>query len=158
MTIECKVNGHTYTTSPLYFEEFTKLGYISEEKIYPLLICFLACIRDNFQDLEMFHALYKASKDVFNREDLKYISNLVLNREHLLIDGKKLDQADWEKHWQKAGFVEYRIVVIKFIEANLGNFTSLSALLPEELTTAIRNYIERTYSILFAGQKLHDLK
>lgn len=158
MTIECKVNGHTYTTSPLYFEEFTKLGYISEEKIYPLFICFLACIRDNFRDIEMFHALYKASKDIFNREDLKYISNLVLNREHLLIDGKKLDQADWEKHWQKVGFVEYRIVIIKFIEANLGNFTSLSALIPEEWTTAIRNYVERTYSTLFAGQKLHDLK
>ena len=158
MTIECKVNGHTYTTSHLYFEEFTKLGYISEEKIYPLLICFLACIRDNFQDLEMFHALYKASKDIFNREDLKYISELVLNREHLLIDGKKLDKAEWEKHWQKVGFVEYRIVIIKFIEANLGNFTSLSALLPKEWTIVIRNYLEKTYSILFASQSRRNMK
>ncbi len=148
MTIECKINGHTYTTRPLYFEEFTTLGFISEEKLYPLLICLMACIKDNFEDKELFFALYKASKDIFNREDLKYISNLVLNREHLMVDGKKLDKAGWEKHWQEVGFVEYRIVVIKFIEANLGNFTSLSTLFPQGWTTTIKNYIRKIFSLL----------
>ena len=128
--IECKINGHTYATAPLYFEDFTTLGFIAEEKIIPLLTCLLACVANNLTDAELLKALYNSCKDVFNHEDLKYISNLVLNKEHLLINGKKPDCAEWEKHWQSVGFIDYKIVVIKFIKANLGNFTSLSALLP----------------------------
>ena len=33
--IECTVNGHKYETSPLYFEDFTTLGFMTEEKVYP---------------------------------------------------------------------------------------------------------------------------
>lgn len=131
-TIECEVNGHKYETLQLYFEDFTKLGYMTEEKIYPFLVCLSACITANLTDAELLNSLYKSCKDIFNKEDLQFISQLVLNKEHLLIDGKKPDNAEWEKHWQSVGFTDYRVVVIKFIKANLGNFTSLSTLFPKE--------------------------
>ena len=155
--IECKINGHTYATEPLYFEDFTTLGFIAEEKIVPLLVCLFACIANNLTDAELLKALYNSCKDVFNREDLKYISNLVLNKEHLIIDGKKPDYAEWEKHWQSAGFIEYKTVVIKFIEANLGNFTSLSALLPERAKN-IENCLKEKLSSLLNIPKNQSAK
>lgn len=140
--IRCEVGGHEYTTEPLYYNDFTKLGYISEEKIYPFLTCCFACIANNLADGELLKALYTSCKDIFNREDLKVLSELALNREHLRIDGKQLDNAEWEKHWQTVGFADYRVVCFKFIKANLGNFTNLSALLPEGALDKLKSQIE----------------
>ncbi len=132
--IKCNIGGHEYTTAPLYFEDFTKLGFILEEKIFPYMTCLLACLGNNMCDADFMKALYTSGKDVFNRDDLNSIANLVINREHMMIDGKKPDNAEWEKHWQSVGFIDYRILVVKLIEANLGNFSSLSALIPKEWT------------------------
>lgn len=149
MSIECYINGHKYETEPLYFEDFTTLGFMTEEKIYPFLTCLTACIANNLSDSELLKALYTSCKDIFNREDLKFISNLVMNKEHLRIDEKKLDNLDWEKHWQSVGFMDYRIVVFNFMRQNLGNFSSLSALLPTEWTKNIKTQLEKKLSMLF---------
>ena len=149
--IECTVNGHKYATAPLYFEDFTSLGFITEEKAYPFITCLTACIANNLSDAELLKALYASCKDIFNREDLKYISNLVLNREHMTIDGKKPDAAQWERHWQKVGFVDYRVVVFHFIRQNLGNFSSLSALLPDGWTQKVQKQLEKKLSKLFTN-------
>ena len=149
--IECTVNGHKYATAPLYFEDFTTLGFITEEKVYPFLTCLTACIANNLSDSELLKALYTSCKDIFNRDDLKFISNLVLNREHMTIDGKKPDQLQWEKHWQTVGFIDYRVVVFNFMRQNLGNFSSLSALLPDEWTKEIKNQLEKKLSTLFTN-------
>lgn len=158
MTIECKVNGHTYSTAPLYFEDFTTLGFIVEEKLFPFMACLTTCMANNLTDAQLLTALYKACKDIFNREDLKFISNLVMNKEHLLLDGKKLDKLEWEKHWQKVGFVEYRVVVTNFIKENLGNFTSLSALIPKEWTQALLNTLNKRLSEMSTKIKEQSLK
>lgn len=147
--IKCTVNGHEYKTEPLYFEDFTTLGFITEEKVYPFLTCLTACIANDLSDAELLKALYTSCKDIFNREDLKFISNLVLNKEHMLIDGKKPDNLEWEQHWQKVGFTDYRVVVFHFIRQNLGNFSSLSALLPNEWTKKIQAQLEKKLSTLF---------
>lgn len=149
--IECTVNGHKYETSPLYFEDFTTLGFMTEEKVYPFLTCLTACIANNLSDAELLKALYVSCKDIFNREDLKFISNFVLNREHMTIDGKKPDQAAWEKHWQEVGFMDYRVVVFHFMRQNLGNFSSLSALLQDGWTDKMKQQIEKKLSILFTN-------
>lgn len=151
MTIECTVNGYKYETEPLYFEDFTALGFLTEEKVYPFLTCLTACIANNLSDSELLKALYTSCKDIFNREDLKFISNLVLNREHMRINGKKPDNAEWEKHWQSAGFMDYRLVVLNFMKANLGNFSSLSALLPQERTEEIFKQLAQKLSSLFTN-------
>jgi len=147
--IKCTVSGHEYMTEPLYFDDFTKLGYISEEKIYPFLTCCFACIANDLADGELLKALYTSCKDIFNREDLKFISELALNREHLRVDGKQLDNAEWEKHWQDVGFADYRVVCFNFIKANLGNFSSLSALLPEGAIDKIKTQVEKKLLTLF---------
>ena len=154
--LKCNVGGHEYATLPLYFEDFTTLGFITEEKIYPFLTCLTACLANNLTDSELLKALYQACKDIFNREDLKFISNLVLNKEHLTIDGKKPDFADWEKHWQKVGFMDYRLVVLNFIKDNLGNFSSLSALFPTEWTENIISRLEEKCSTLFTNLNLQQ--
>ncbi len=151
MTLECIVGGHKYETEPLYFEEFTTLGFIAEEKVYPFLTCLLACVANDLSDSELLKALYNSCKDVFNREELKFISNLALNREHLRIDGKKLDSLEWEIHWQEVGFVDYRVVCFNFIRMNLGNFTSLSALFPTEWTQALISRVESKLLMLFTS-------
>ena len=152
--IECDVNGHKYQTQQLYFEKFTQLGYITEEKIYPFLVCLTACMNANLTDAELLNSLYKSCKDIFNKEDLHFISELVLNREHLMIDGKRPDKAEWEKHWQSVGFTDYRVVVVKFIKANLGNFTSLSALFPKEWATKTMLLISERLSKLLTSLNL----
>ena len=149
MTLECNVGGHKYETEPLYFEEFTTLGFMAEEKVYPFLTCLVACMANDLSDSELLKALYTSCKDIFNREDLKFISNLALNREHLRIDGKKPDTLEWEKHWQKVGFAHYRVVCFNFIRMNLGNFSSLSALLPTEWTQNFVSRLENKLSMLF---------
>ncbi len=151
MTIECTVGGHKYETEPLYFEEFTTLGFLTEEKIYPFLTCLVACMANDLSDNELLKALYTSCKDIFNREDLKFISNLALNREHLRIDGKKPDNLEWEKHWQKVGFADYRVVCFNFIRMNLGNFSSLSALLPTEWTQSFISRLQDKLSMLFVN-------
>ena len=120
-----------------------------EEKFFPLIACIIACCANQLEDGEILKALYSASKDVFKRDDLKYVSNLVLNKEHLIVNGKILDEAEWLKHWQSVGFIEYHTVVFEFIKANLGNFTNLSALIPKEWTTEDGNVIRQKLLDLF---------
>lgn len=151
MNIECTVNGHKYETESLYFEDFTALGFMTEEKVYPFLTCLTACIANNLSDSELLKALYNSCKDIFNREDLKFISNLALNKEHLRVDGKRLDAVEWEKHWQTVGFMDYRVVCFNFIRQNLGNFSSLSALLPTGWTENIKKQLENKLSVLFTN-------
>ena len=124
---------------------------MTEEKVYPFLTSLTACIANNLTDSELLKALYTSCKDIFNRDDLKFISNLVLNREHMTIDGKKPDQVQWEKHWQSVGFMDYRVVVLNFMRQNLGNFSSLSALLPDGWTKEVKKQLEKKLSALFVN-------
>ena len=149
--IECTVNGHKYQTAKLLTEDFLNLGAMLEEKVFPSFTCFMACIANDLSDAELLKALYMSCKDVFNREDMKFISKLVLNKDALLIDGKKLDEAEFNLHWQKVGYCDYRVVIIHFIKGNLGNFTSLSQLLPDGATEKIKSQIEKKLLTLFTN-------
>ena len=149
--IECTVNGHKYQTAKLLTEDFLNLGAMLEEKVFPFFTCFMACIANDLSAAELLKALYMSCKDVFNREDMKFISKLVLNKDALLIDGKKLDEADFNLHWQKVGYCDYRVVIIHFIKGNLGNFTSLSQLLPDGATEKIKSQIEKKLLTLFTN-------
>ena len=149
--IECTVNGHKYQTAKLLTEDFLNLGAMLEEKVFPFFTCFMACIANDLSDAELLKALYMSCKNVFNREDMKFISKLVLNKDALLIDGKKLDEAEFNLHWQKVGYCDYRVVIIHFIKGNLGNFTSLSQLLPDGATEKIKSQIEKKLLTLFTN-------
>ena len=149
--IECTVNGHKYQTAKLLTEDFLNLGAMLEEKVFPFFTCFMACIANDLSDAELLKALYMSCKDVLNREDMKFISKLVLNKDALLIDGKKLDEAEFNLHWQKVGYCDYRVVIIHFIKGNLGNFTSLSQLLPDGATEKIKSQIEKKLLTLFTN-------
>ena len=149
--IECTVNGHKYQTAKLLTEDFLNLGAMLEEKVFPFFTCFMACIANDLSDAELLKALYMSCKDVFNREDMKFISKLVLNKDALLIDGKKLDEAEFNLHWQKVGYCDYRVVIIHFIKGNLGNFTSLSQLLQDGATEKIKSQIEKKLLTLFTN-------
>ena len=149
--IECTVNGHKYQTAKLLTEDFLNLGAMLEDKVFPFFTCFMACIANDLSDAELLKALYMSCKDVFNREDMKFISKLVLNKDALLIDGKKLDEAEFNLHWQKVGYCDYRVVIIHFIKGNLGNFTSLSQLLPDGATEKIKSQIEKKLLTLFTN-------
>ena len=155
MKISCEVNGHKYVTEKLYFKDFLTIGFLIEEKIGPFIDCFTACIGNNLSDSELLKALYSSCKDILNREDMSFICDLVINREHLTIDGKKLDNADWEKFWQEVGFFDYQAVSLKFLGENLGNFTQLSALLPPKAADLLAGRLENKFSIL--STVLNDL-
>ena len=149
--IEVTLNGHKYQTAKLLFEDFTNLGAMLEEKVFPFFTCFIACIANNLSDAELLKALYTSCKDVFNRDDMKFISKLVLNKDTLTVDGKKLDEAEFNLHWQKVGYADYRVVIINFIKGNLGNFTSLLQLLPDGATEKIKSSIEAKLLTLFTN-------
>ena len=149
--IECNVGGHKYQTAKLLFEDFTNLGAMLEEKVFPFFTCFMACIANDLSDAELLKALYTSCKDVFNREDMKFISKLVLNKDTFMVDGKKLDEAEFNLHWQKVGYADYRVVIVNFIKGNLGNFTNLSQLLPDGATEKIKSQIEKKLLTLFTN-------
>ena len=149
--IEVTLNGHKYQTAKLLFEDFTNLGAMLEEKLFPFFTCFMACIANNLSDAELLKALYTSCKDVFNRDDMKFIYKLVLNKDTLTVDGKKLDEAEFNLHWQKVGYADYRVVIINFIKGNLGNFTSLLQLLPDGATEKIKSSIEAKLLTLFTN-------
>lgn len=140
--ITVEINSHTYKTVKLNYEDFKKLGYLSEEKLYPFITCLFACLGNNLSDSELLKALYSSCKDIFKREDLDFITELVLNRDFMTIDGKKPDNAEWELHWQSVGFCDLRVLVFKLAKENLGNFTSLSALLPNGWTKAVEEQVK----------------
>ena len=48
--IEVTLNGHKYQTAKLLFEDFTNLGAMLEEKVFPFFTCFMACIANNLSD------------------------------------------------------------------------------------------------------------
>jgi hypothetical protein len=149
--IKCTVGNHEYQTAKLLFEDFVNLGSTLEEKVFPFFTCLTACIANNLSDAELLKALYTACKDVFNKEDMKFISNLVLNKDALLIDGKKLDQVEFNLHWNKVGYADYRVVILHFIRGNLGNFTSLSDLLPAGTTDKIKAQLQKKLLTLFTN-------
>lgn len=140
--IECTVNGHKYKTEKLYLEDFKKLGIIYEEKLVPLMLTLACCKKYDYTDKDLLLAIYKAGKDAFNRDDTEFILDLVMNKEHLTIDGKVPDTAAWEKHWQNEGYLVYRMVAHEFIKENLGNFTVLSAHLPQEWANQVENILK----------------
>ena len=139
--IECNVNGHKYKTEKLYLEDFKKLGIIYEEKLVPLLLTLSCCKKYEYTDKDLLLAVYDASKDAFSRDDVEFVLNLVMNKEHLTIDDKKPDTAEWERHWQSEGYLVYRMVAHEFIKENLGNFSILSAHLPQEWATNLINIL-----------------
>lgn len=149
--IECTVNGHKYETAKLLFEDFVNLGGMLEEKVFPFFTCFMACIANDLSDAELLKALYTSCKDVFNKEDMKIISKLVLNKDTLMIDGKKPDEAEFNLHWQKVGYADYRVVIFHFIKGNLGNFTSLSQLLPDGAAEKIKSQVKKKLLTLFTN-------
>ena len=149
--LECNVNGHKYQTAKLLFEDFTNLGAMLEEKVFPFFTCLTACIANDLSDAELLKALYTSCKDVFNKDDMKFISKLVLNKDTLTVDGKKLDEAEFNLHWQKVGYCDYRVVVFHFIKGNLGNFTSLAQLLPNGATDKIKSQVEKKLLTLFTN-------
>ena len=130
--IECDLNGHHYVTEKLYFADMKKLGAIFEENVYPILAAMFLIKKGEDYNSKLVEQIYPALRELFNREDSEYITELALNKEHLCIDGKRLDNAEWEKHWQTVGYNDYRMVSLKFMEENLGNFTEmLTLILPE---------------------------
>ncbi len=153
MKISCDVNGHKYVTEKLYFKDFLTMGFLIEEKIAPFMTCFVVCLGNNLSDGELLKALYSSCRELFSREDLLFISELVMNREHLTIDGKKLDNAEWEQHWQNVGFFDFQAVTLSFVGANLGNFTQLSALIPTRLADLLAGRLEDKFSILYSVLK-----
>ena len=144
MKISCEVNGHKYVTEKLYFKDFLTIGFLIEEKIGPFIACFTACIGNNLSDSELLKALYSSCKDILNREDMSFICDLVINREHLTIDGKKLDNADWEKFWQEVGFFDYQA---KYITQG-GCETRVPADLPGQTQNDIRRFSEIIFKAL----------
>ena len=146
--IECDVNGHHYATEKLYFADMKKLGAIFEENVYPALAAFFLIKEGEDYNMRLAEQIYPAIKELFNREDNEYITELVLNKEHLCIDGKKLDNAEWEKHWQTVGYNDYRMVSLKFMEENLGNFMEmLTLILPEWAEKICMNTNENSLSL-----------
>lgn len=146
MDIKCSVNGHTYETQKLYLEDFKKLGIIYEEKLMPFIVTIMYCHNQDCLDKDIIYTLYKSSQDVFNREDVEFLLDLVMNKEHMLIDGKKPDCAEWERHWQSVGYIDYRTVAIAFTKENLGNFSGLLALIPDEWATPLKKLLDGNLS------------
>lgn len=140
--IEVKIGNNKYSTARLLFEDLLNLGTTVEEKIFPFFTCFGVCIANGVSDDEILKALYTSCKDVFKKEDLKFISDLVLNKDALLVNGKKLDEVEFNKHWQAVGYVEYRVLTTKLIKENLGNFTSLQQLLPTDAVEEFKRKAE----------------
>lgn len=137
--IQLQLNGNKYQTQKLTFEDLQTLGFSIEEKIIPFFACFATAMANGVKDGEILQAIYKSCKDALNPSEWKELCEIVRNDNCLLINGKKLEGSEWHKHWQEVGFADYRVMCLYFIKENLGNFMSLSALIPNELTEKVKS-------------------
>lgn len=131
---EVKYDGHIYARNALNFEELTEFGL----RIIPLLAGLGSTTgvvyANKFEQGDNLFSFYQVIKDVFNKEDWKWLVEMMLHSKSacLSIDGVDVDENELNEHFS-GNFVAMYYVTCEMAWHNLGEFKGLKAKLNESL-------------------------
>lgn len=124
--LEVEYNGHKYSRNALGFSDLTEFGL----RIMPLLAGFGGVTgvvyANKFEAGDNLFAFYEVVKNVFNKDDWKWLVNLMLNSkiDCLQIDGIDCDENEINEHFA-GDFLAVYFVTCAFAWQNVGEFRGL---------------------------------
>jgi hypothetical protein len=131
---EVNYNGHTYARNALNFGELTEFGL----RVMPIVAGFGATtgvvFANKFEQGDSLHAFYQVIKDVFNKDDWKWLVEMMLHSKSscLSIDGVDVDENELNEHFA-GDFLSVYYVTCEMAWHNLGEFSGLKAKLSGQL-------------------------
>lgn len=123
---EVRYNGHTYARNALDFGELTEFGL----RIMPILAGFGATtgvvFANKFEQGDNLYSFYKVIKDVFNKDDWKWLVEMMLHSKSacLSIDGVDVDENELNEHFA-GDFLAIYAITYEMAYYNLGEFKGL---------------------------------
>lgn len=123
---EVEYDGHTYGRNALNFKELTEFGL----RIMPLIAGFGATtgvvFANHFEAGENLHSFYQVIKDVFNKDDWKWLVEMMLHSKEacLSIDGVDVDEQELNEHFA-GNFLAIYYVTCEMAFHNVGEFKGL---------------------------------
>lgn len=131
--------GHTYERNALNFGELTEFGL----RIMPIIMGFGATtgvvFANKFEQGDNLHSFYEVIKDVFNKDDWRWLVEMMLHSKSacLSIDGIDVDEAELNEHFA-GDFLRVFYVTSEMAYHNVGEFKGLK----EKLTGCFGNIAE----------------
>lgn len=119
-------DGHTYERNALSFGELTEFGL----RVMPLLAGFGATtgvvFANKFEQGDNLNSFYQVIKDVFNKDDWKWLVEMMLHSKTacLSIDGIDVDENELNEHFA-GNFLAVYVVTCEMAFHNVGEFKGL---------------------------------
>lgn len=132
--IEVNYNGHTYARNALNFGELTEFGLRIMERLTGFGSVMGVTFANKFEQGDNLHSFYKVIKDVFNKDDWKWLVELFLHSKTacLSIDGVDVDEEELNEHF--AGeFLAIYYITCEMAWHNMGEFKGLKEKLNGQL-------------------------
>lgn len=152
---EVSYNGHTYSRNALNFGELTEFGL----RIMPLLAGFGATTgvvyANKFEQGDNLYSFYKTIKDVFNKDDWKWLVEMMLHSKTacLSIDGIDVDEEELNEHFA-GDFLAVYYVTCEMAWHNVGEFKGLKEKLVGSLGSivdSLKVLIEQQTQMIYKG-------
>lgn len=152
---EVSYNGHTYSRNALNFGELTEFGL----RIMPLLAGFGATtgvvFANKFEQGDNLHSFYKVIKDVFNKDDWKWLVEMMLHSKTacLSIDGIDVDEEELNEHFA-GDFLAVYYVTCEMAWHNVGEFKGLKEKLTGSLGSiadSLKVLVEQQTQMIYQG-------
>lgn len=152
---EVQYNGHTYSRNALNFGELTEFGL----RIMPLVMGFGATtgvvFANKFEQGDNLNSFYKVIKDVFNKDDWKWLVEMMLHSKTacLSIDGVDVDENELNEHFA-GDFLAVYYVTCEMAYHNVGEFKGLKEKLSGSLGSiadSLRTLVEQQTQMIQDG-------
>lgn len=148
---EVSYNGHTYGRNALNFAELTEFGL----RIMPLVMGFGATtgvvFANKFEQGDNLNSFYKVIKDVFNKDDWKWLVEMMLHSKTacLSIDGLDVDEQELNEHFA-GDFLAVYYITCEMAWHNVGEFKGLK----EKLTGSLGNIADSLKTLVEQQAKM----
>lgn len=132
--IEVNYNGHTYARNALNFGELTEFGLRIMERLTGFGSVMGVTFANKFEQGDNLHSFYKVIKDVFNKDDWKWLVELFLHSKSacLSIDGVDVDEEELNEHFA-GNFLAVYYITCEMAWHNMGEFKGLKEKLNGQL-------------------------
>jgi hypothetical protein len=148
---EVSYNGHTYGRNALNFAELTEFGL----RIMPLIMGFGATtgvvFANKFEQGDNLNSFYKVIKHVFNKDDWKWLVEMMLHSKTacLSIDGLDVDEQELNEHFA-GDFLAVYYITCEMAWHNVGEFKGLK----EKLTGSLGNIADSLKTLVEQQAKM----
>lgn len=153
--IEVNYNGHTYARNALNFGELTEFGLRIMERLTGFGSVMGVTFANKFEQGDNLHSFYKVIKDVFNKDDWKWLVELFLHSKSacLSIDGIDVDEEELNEHFA-GNFLAIYYITCEMAWQNLGEFKGLKEKLSgrlEVIADSLKVLVEQQTQLIQEG-------